>query len=161
MQTPSDFGQQIQKNWYVIVNEELTLLREKIEQKSPVYKGNLRQGWLQQKATPLNGQGSLETHVPYFPHIEAGLPKGYGVESNERDRLLAWVEAKMNVRGTNASHIVGGIVQRYFREGREGRSYVGAAPAKVPSKLGEFPKEPIRGGLIDQTFERIRRRTAV
>lgn len=155
METPKDFGARLQQNWVKTVNLELTRLRSEIEAAAPEYTGALKKSWQLKEANLVNNQGSLSTFNPYFPNVESGLPKGYVMGSTERERLQGWVIAKMGAGFLNAPFIVSRIADKYQAIGRKGTSYVGAAPKTVPKKLGDFPREPVAGGLIDQAFRRL------
>jgi len=155
METPKDFGARLQENWVKTVNLELTRLQSEIEKASPVYTGALKESWRFSPANPINNQGSLSTYNTYFPNVESGLPKGYVVGTAERERLQAWVITKMRANFLNAPFIVTKIANKYQAIGRKGVSYAGAAPKAVPKKLGDFPQQPVAGGLIDQAFRRL------
>jgi len=155
METPKDFGRKLQQNWAKTVNDELTTLKQEIEKATPVYTGSLRASWHFNPVNLVTGQASLETFSPHFPKVEAGLPKDYLMGSTERARLVGWVQAKMKVSFSQAPFIASHIAAKYKTSGRPGVSYVGAAPAEVPKRLGQFPQEPVKGGLIDQAFRRL------
>lgn len=155
MEAPQDFGLRLQRNWVKTINDELTRLKEDIDKASPVYTGALKASWKLEEANLVNEKGTLWTDNTYFPKVEAGLPKGYVVGSPERQRLIGWVMAKKGLSAFNAPFMVTKVAEKYRAVGRKGQGYVGAAPKEVPKQLGAFPKEPVKGGLIDQAFRRL------
>lgn len=155
METPTQFGEQIKRNWAFVINQELERLKEEIEKASPVYKGPLRKSWEMVPYNPVSGQGSLQTNNPYFPNVEAGLPKGYATGSQEVGRLEEWARNKLNRPPLLAAGMARNIALKYKAEGRPGLSYIGAAPKSVPKSLGAFAAKPVQGGLIDQAFRRL------